>query len=399
MCENFSKTILTALLTATILCHSNIYAMDSDSDVESNSGADEHDDNLSSVSKNRGRSGSKICLSNATDADGEDKDPPESSVEENQGITDASHNPGLVENKEAYSNKQEAVAIKMQAIGSSIGSSIGAVIDDRLGFAPIHTASGGRARNIGIWGKASASVGSQGKTAKISEFKVISSGFTIGADYEIFDDITLGAAYSHIQGKLKYKSSDSRENLSHDIFSFYGKMDIDDPLSIDGNLSYGFSRKSATGDENKHKGNLFLSKINAKYALNIGEILISPKIGADYINIHYENENEKQALEKLSLLGGISISRFWYLDKFKFAPEIHLNVDQKISGKAADFASNQLIQPELNIEDQEAKTSILFGGMLNCLVNGKIELGLGYDYLTKVNFNSHSGYIKIRALF
>ncbi|MFK7974318.1 MAG: autotransporter domain-containing protein, partial [Rickettsiaceae bacterium] len=141
-------------------------------------------------------------------------------------------------------------------------------------------ASGDDDLNYGAWVKGfigketdKANIGS-GSNSNTSRSKSDIYGFVIGADTKIDEDLTIGLAYSHIASNTKQKISGistNNDKISSHILSIYGSGNIDEDISLNGNVSYGkaFIKTTHTGvaRSSKQKGDLFGSNLTANYKL------------------------------------------------------------------------------------------------------------------------------------
>lgn len=193
-------------------------------------------------------------------------------------------------------------------------------------------------------------------------------GFVIGADTKIDEDLTIGLAYSNIASNTKQKISGistNNDKISSHTLSIYGSSNIDEDISLNGNVAYGkaFIKTTHTGvaRSSKQKGDLFGSNLTANYKLYQGEsIIVEPRAGISYSNLKMKGYQD----------GSIKIAKI----------------------------SNRLDQNILSQKISNNKGAIKLGAGLNVLAD-RVELGGGYEHVIQDKSRAHIGYIKLRVNF
>jgi hypothetical protein len=280
-------------------------------------------------------------------------------------------------------------------------------------------ATGDDELNYGAWIKGfvgketdKANVGS-GANSNTSSSKSNIHGFAIGGDTKIDEDLTIGAAYSNILSNTKQKISGISTNkdkiVSH-VFSIYGSGNIDEGISLNGNIAYGkaFIKTSQTlvGRSSKQKGDLFGFNLTANYKLYQTEsVMIEPRLGASYSTLAmkgYQDGSIKVAKTKqqqLDLNAGLVFTSFYDANAFTLMPEFSADYSHAVWSKGNKVKiSNRLDQTILSQKISNNKGAIKLGAGLTALAD-RIELGGGYEHVIQDKSRVHIGYVKLRVNF
>ena len=278
-------------------------------------------------------------------------------------------------------------------------------------------ASGDDDLNYGAWIKGfigketdKANIGTNSNT---SRSKSDIHGFVIGADTKIDEDLTIGLAYSNIASNTKQKISGistNNDKISSHILSIYGSGNIDEDISLNGNVSYGkaFIKTTHTGvaRSSKQKGDLFGSNLTANYNLYQGEsIIVEPRAGISYSNLKmkgYQDGSIKIAKinqQQVDLSAGLVLASFYDTNAFTLMPELSADYSHTVWSKGNKVKiSNRLDQNILSQKISNNKGTIKLGAGLNVLTD-RVELGGGYEHVIQDKSRAHIGYIKLRVNF
>ncbi|GAB4165381.1 MAG: hypothetical protein Tsb006_4880 [Rickettsiaceae bacterium] len=281
-------------------------------------------------------------------------------------------------------------------------------------------ASGEGTLDYGVWFKGF--VGSETDKANVGTGSLrnpISSksnlyGFILGVDTKLNEDLTIGGAFSNHSLKTKQKLSGlltDTDKISSNIFTLYGSSNVDDNISLYGNMSFGKSVVKTTSQASaknsaKQKGDLFGGSVLADYKLySTDSIVVLPRLGVSYISLALKGHKDgsikvgKLRQQELGLNTGIAVTTFYDTNGFTLMPEASADYSYAIWRKGNKVnISNQLDQVIISQKTNPNKGAFKLGAGLTLALD-KAELGGGYEHSIQGKSRGHMGYVKLRVNF
>jgi uncharacterized protein with beta-barrel porin domain len=296
---------------------------------------------------------------------------------------------------------------------------IGATIDRRISNVT-GVAAGNMIEHVGLWLKATMSVGEKKPKGLSDGYKFDAKAVTLGGDISIEDHL-LGAAYSYSNNHVKSKLNNSvKDEIPMHMFSVYGALNFGN-LFTNGQVNYGIAKlnkKRAAGDID---GNILTGKPKANslggsvvvgydYALEgMGATHLIPTAGVSYsrqsVNKYTETGAgltrtvDKRNLTRTSGLLGLAVKQVVQSGDMDLIPEIHANLDYAFNNKSSDTKVTILngLNPIVVPAEKQMKGLYNVGAALEVVSNKAFETGIGYDYNFGNKYKSHTGSIKVRV--
>ncbi len=208
-------------------------------------------------------------------------------------------------------------------------------------------------------------------------YKLQASGAIIGADYQINDQLLLGAAYSHIIAKARHqdhKNGDKTTTIVN-IFSLYGQQYVNDRWFIEGVASYGIGKvknrenrlmetnlkNQATTQQaaGKYTSKSYSAQIISGYHYSYAKDKeITPLAGIRYSKLQdgsyqetgttYQNlQVAKSSYDKVELILGAKFTTTIEMEQLTLIPEVHtiVNYDVKTKTPKIDARLNGIEGP------------------------------------------------------
>ncbi|MCC2646570.1 MAG: rompA [Rickettsiaceae bacterium] len=278
------------------------------------------------------------------------------------------------------------------------------LISDRVEGATVTTSTGQAAGDsfgsLGAWAKVFGAQAKQKHSQKYTGFKSNEAGATIGFDTELSDEITLGFAYSYVDGKVKVGRH--RTKTKSHIGTIYSKAMLTDTTFTNVQLSGGKSNIKI--GKAKTKANLLGTKLELGNNFDIGSsMFLVPTVGLRYDQIHTKAYARTSATKLKRTAGdlGIALKHVTTGENFTIIPEVHAKVLHTFSGKAKGgkiISVNHNAAAAIPVKKTPKNTYVL-GGSLNFVQTKTAEFGVGYDYSFRPKFKAHSGFVKARISF
>lgn len=334
--------------------------------------------------------------------------------------------------KQINQYKAEVLASELPITTDNLSSNLqnlSFVVNDRLqGFTRLDeflgVASGDELDpEYGLWIQGTGGRLNQKNVAASSSNKTTNSktkvqSFIIGADTQIDEASSLGAAISYNSLDSKFKASGigkgSTENITSYLGTIYGSTNFDEHINLFSSLSYG---KAFIKDKrelvalvktaSKTKGDLLGSSITASYNHFLSDnLLLTSRLGASYNYINLKGFNigtikvSKRASRQVALIPGIQFSSIIDMNNLSIIPEVHSDFSYPVLHKgSAIFLTNSASgQNILSTKSKGTRSSYRLGTSIT-LANNRFEVGGGYDYLCYGKSKGHLGYGKIRINF
>ena len=264
----------------------------------------------------------------------------------------------------------------------------------------------------------------KGNVGSNHRFKTKLHGFVLGADTQIDEDTTVGIAYSKTASKVKssINSIDSRSaNIDSDIYSLYGSGQINDKVSVHGNISYGkatvkskssfVAAFSDSSISDKRKAQLSGVSLVANYDYHLHEnLIITPKLGGSYSQLLVKAGQSAVSSDEGLNIGkvkqtdfrgkvGVALTGFSDFSNCTLIPEISAEYSHSLWRKGNKVViSNQQNQTILSEKLNNNQGLVKLGTSLT-IATDRLELGGGYEHSIQGKTRTHIGYAKVRVNF
>lgn len=250
-------------------------------------------------------------------------------------------------------------------------------------------------------------------------------GFTIGIDAEFDDDLLVGAAFSSISSRAKFKDmySDHKTNSETKISSLYGRKDISNNVFISGTASLTQSDNKSnylktdsqgkeffTYQEQNIQGGYIDFRLNYIEKFKNGMVLI-PFVGVNYSKNTIPGFSETDTTgtpfavaslrnERTSLMIGGTLSLpTYFVNRLEMTPKINVAIDQQLHGRTGSIRVTEYdgagVEEKLN---GSHKTSLSLGGSLE-IAYKNTDFLITYDTRIRRKFFGQQIAIKIRWNF
>ncbi|WP_082068149.1 autotransporter domain-containing protein [Rickettsia bellii] len=346
----------------------------------------------------------------------------------NSGISRSNANDGFNAAKDNASMGNQEINKRMEAVKNADGTSPDAEeADSRKRGAAV---GGGdcddyNTGNVyGVWispyyGKAvqkALSDGFSGYTAK-------SEGGSVGVDTVINDNIVLGAAYTRIDTKLRYKDSKSGNvtKVETNMGSVYGLYNFADNLFIEGITTYSRSRiktnelrGTVDGTENaygKYNSTSYSAQVVGGYNYLWKDSSLAPMAGLRFTRIKdfgYQEQGttfqnltiKKRQYNKVEGILGAEIKTTFYKDDFIIRPQAHAFINYDFSGKTpAIVAELNGINEPLPVQTPKATKMLYDLGAGVVVKKGNMEYGVHYGLNFAKKYHAQSGTLRLKLNF
>ncbi|MDX1923943.1 MAG: autotransporter outer membrane beta-barrel domain-containing protein [Rickettsiaceae bacterium] len=284
----------------------------------------------------------------------------------------------------------------------------------------------------GAWISGAFGSSNQGKTKFKGQNSFESKGFnggaqgvTVGADFEINETKTIGAALTYAQGNVNSRDDKSaKSNLTNYAFSLYSQSNIAENLiwnNIASVSTGSVSKKRTIGDDKisgKAKTSAFSLETALGYTMSLSEVdnifftpnaglrLSHNKIGGYKEKGSSNGENlvvEKASSNSVTAFFGANLSaKFKAGDDIEVRPSLNVSVEKQLFGKdstvGAKFASNDMTN--IKIQDKKSSKALGFNIAPSIAVQkDNMELSAGYNLFVQNKYQSHQGTLKLKISF
>ncbi|WP_342170247.1 autotransporter outer membrane beta-barrel domain-containing protein [Rickettsia endosymbiont of Seladonia tumulorum] len=264
--------------------------------------------------------------------------------------------------------------------------------------------------------KKALSDGFSGYTAK-------SEGGSVGVDTVINDNIVLGAAYTRIDTKLRYKDSKSGNvtKVETNMGSVYGLYNFADNLFIEGITTYSRSRiktnelrGTVDGTENaygKYNSTSYSAQVVGGYNYLWKDSSLAPMAGLRFTRIKdsgYQEQGttfqnltiKKRQYNKVEGILGAEIKTTFYKDDFIIRPQAHAFINYDFSGKTpAIVAELNGINKPLPVQTPKATKMLYDLGAGVVVKKGNMEYGVHYGLNFAKKYHAQSGTLRLKLNF
>lgn len=316
----------------------------------------------------------------------------------------------------------EQTVSMVQNLIQSIGAQAIQVVENRAGAIVAENsgiAAGDESTRYGIWGSPFYSQTSQKKNKSGSGYKTKSYGGTIGFDTKANDELTIGAAVSILNTKVKHKDVKAGDKTTANVamFSLYGIQQLPKDFFIEAIASFGSSK--VTNSEKIVKSTATAKYDSLTYGAEaiggynykgIESVVITPMLGFGYTKFvdggytetgaAYPRTITKRSSDRPEVIAGTRIATSMDVNGINVTPEAHafvrhafnnksLKIESKINGLAEQLApiSVKPIQTYYNL------------GLGFTAKDGNMEYSAGYDATIAKKYVGHQGTLKVRVNF
>ena len=276
----------------------------------------------------------------------------------------------------------------------------------------------------GVWVRGNYGTSQQGVNNATAGYGSTVTGGTIGTDFELNDQNTVGIAYSNMRSAFKYKQSRSGDKTSGDshILSLYGAHQLNNNLLLKTMLSAGMSKittkrlvidKIANG---KLKNKSYSGEGSLNYNIKAaGNIYFVPHVGLRYANYRDGAYSEHgtgvhnvsvaaRSNDTLAAIAGVNMMIPHRLSEtLVIAPSIHTSVESYLLNKKPKVKAklawmDNYFENSANTDSKGAKFSYNIGGGISAQRNN-IEVSANYNCNLRKKYQSHQGAVRLKILF
>ncbi|PAV67225.1 hypothetical protein WR25_12175 [Diploscapter pachys] len=291
---------------------------------------------------------------------------------------------------------------------------IGNAIDGRTHSLRAHTANASP-RTSGVWMQSLYSDASQQQRDGIAGYNAYSRGVAVGADGQVNDQLTLGAAYSFIDTDVNGRRGNKTQVQSH-AFSLYGSYALDNYF-VDASLTYGVNdnegKREIAGSRAKsdYDSNLLGLNLIGGYGWQVNpRLLVEPRLAARYSRVDIDSYREKgssaalkvkdQRYEAIELGAGIRLAGNLPLGAGSLEPQLKLMAYHDFAADPVQNSSSFVLgsTPFVTRGASVSRNSYEAGVGADYKL-GAVSVGVSYDYVTKSGFDADVFSAQVRYAF
>ena len=306
------------------------------------------------------------------------------------GITDLANS--LIEG-----NPSNSIAASQDAQNEAINTILGRIADLRTGASGISAGDNDEASAIrpdSLWMRAIYSDGKQkARSEEFGSYNLRSKGFSIGADKDVNDYLTLGLGMTMVTSTAGKTSIGDTGHSETDTYlgSLYAGW-RDQSYFVDSNINFGTSKNDITGSRGKadyDSNQLALNVLAGKtFLFDDNDSLIEPSIGLNYTRLKSDSYTYEPtggsfgdtSLEALELGAGIRYMTSMEVGSGLLLPEVSLMAWHDFKAEAMEV--------EVGFENS-GDSFIYFGPDA---VKNRFQAGVGVEYWMDNNFTLSLNY-------
>jgi len=291
---------------------------------------------------------------------------------------------------------------------------IGNAIDGRTHSLRAHTANASP-RTSGVWMQSLYSDASQQQRDGIAGYNAYSRGVAVGADGQVNDQLTLGAAYSFIDTDVNGRRGNKTQVQSH-AFSLYGSYALDNYF-VDASLTYGFNdnegKREIAGSRAKsdYDSNLLGLNLIGGYGWQVNpRLLVEPRLAARYSRVDIDSYREKgssaalkvkdQRYEAIELGAGIRLAGNLPLGAGNLEPQLKLMAYHDFAADPVQNTSSFVLgSTPFVTRGASVSRSSYEAGLGADYKLGAVSVGVSYDYVAKSGFDADVFSARVRYAF
>ncbi|BCJ05894.1 autotransporter [Pseudomonas sp. RtIB026] len=291
---------------------------------------------------------------------------------------------------------------------------IGNAIDNRSSSLRAPRADEAR-RASGVWMQSLYSDASQQQRDGIAGYNAYSRGVAVGADGQLDDQLTLGAAYSFIDTDINGKRGNKTQVQSH-AFSLYGSYTLDNYF-VDASLTYGFNDNqgkreiAGTRAKSDYDSNLLGLNLVGGYSWQPDpRLLVEPRLAARYSRVDIDSFNEKgssaalkveaQRYEAIELGAGVRVASQLPLGAGILEPQLKVMAYHDFAADPVQNTATFVLgtTPFVSHGASVARNSYEAGLGADYKL-GAVSVGVSYDYAGKSGFDADVFSARLRYAF
>ena len=291
---------------------------------------------------------------------------------------------------------------------------IGNAIDNRSSSLRAPRADEAR-RASGVWMQSLYSDASQQQRDGIAGYNAYSRGVAVGADGQLDDQLTLGAAYSFIDTDVNGKRGNKTQVQSH-AFSLYGSYTLDNYF-VDASLTYGFNDNegkreiAGTRAKSDYDSNLLGLNLVGGYSWQLNpRLLVEPRLAARYTRVDIDSFNEKgssaalkveaQRYEAIELGVGVLVASQLPLGAGTLEPQLKMMAYHDFAADPVQNTATFVLgsTPFVSHGAGVARSSYEAGLGADYKL-GAVSVGVSYDYVGKSGFDADVFSARLRYAF
>ncbi|KEI71719.1 autotransporter domain-containing protein [Endozoicomonas elysicola] len=314
-------------------------------------------------------------------------------------------------------NPGNSIAASQNAQNEAINTILGRIADLRTGASGISAgdgeAAGNNLRPDSLWIRAIYSDGDQKARDEFGGYSLRSKGFTLGADKDINDYLTLGLGMTMVTSTTNQTSSGTRGNNGETdtyLGSLYAGWRNQDYF-VDANLNIGSSKTDLSGagwNTRFDSSQIAISALAGKsFLFNSNDSLIEPSIGVNFTKLKsdsysYNTTNVGEtSLEALELGAGVRYMTSFDVGSGQLLPEVSLMAwhDFKAEAVEAEIGFENSGGTFTYFGPEAVKNRYQASAGVEYWMDNNFTLSLNYDHNWQSGFKADTVQAKLRYDF
>ncbi|WP_419835188.1 autotransporter domain-containing protein [Endozoicomonas atrinae] len=314
-------------------------------------------------------------------------------------------------------NPGNSIAASQNAQNEAINTILGRIADLRTGASGISAGDGEAAGNSlrpdSLWIRAIYSDGDQKARDEFGGYSLRSKGFTLGADKDIDDYLTLGLGMTMVTSTTNQTSSGTRGNNGETdtyLGSLYAGWRNQDYF-VDANFNLGTSKTDLSGtgwNTRFDSSQIAISALAGKsFLFNSNDSLIEPSIGVNFTKLKsdsysYEATNvDETSLEALELGAGVRYMTSFDVGSGQLLPEVSLMAwhDFKAEAVEAEIGFENSGGTFTYFGPEAVKNRYQASAGVEYWMDNNFTLSLNYDHNWQSGFKADTVQAKLRYDF
>ncbi len=275
--------------------------------------------------------------------------------------------------------------------------------------------SGDVLKETGVWLQTLYSDADQDLRDGVAGYNAYSRGIAVGADGKLYDQFTMGLAYSFVNTDVNGEIGNKTEVDGH-AFTLYSGFEQGN-FFLDGSFTYGFNDNSGkrevagTTARGDYDSDLLGLNLIGGYSYQMSdELLVEPRFAARYSQVNIDGYREKgssaalmleeQRFEVGELGAGVRLAGNFPLGQGSIEPQATLMAYHDFIADQATSTSTFVLggTPFVTSGAKPARTSYEAAVGVDYRL-GAVTLGASYNYLSKTDFNADTFSAKVRYDF